>query len=155
MKHSQKGFTLIELLVVISILGILATLIISNLADARGRARDSRRKSGLNQLKTALRLYYNDYQTYPAADAGTMTACGAAGDENCTLGGEFSVGSGDSKSIYMKELPEAFTYSQRDSGDGFLLQVTIENASDPDITPSQDACEIDPIVESEFVVCAD
>jgi prepilin-type N-terminal cleavage/methylation domain-containing protein len=50
----NKGFTLIELLVVISIIGILATLMISHYGTAEKSARDAERKSDLNQYRIAL-----------------------------------------------------------------------------------------------------
>jgi prepilin-type N-terminal cleavage/methylation domain-containing protein len=46
----QKGFTLIETLVVISIIGILATIIITSLLGARDKARDTKRKAELSQI---------------------------------------------------------------------------------------------------------
>jgi len=126
---SNKGFTLIELIVVISIIGVLSTLIINNLNDARARARDAKRKQELSGLKTALRLYYNDYQTYPA-------------------------NLDNFPPIYMKQLPEFADYSQDDDGDGFTVKTTLENPSDQDLTGSQARC---PGVHetTDFVVCED
>src|SRR5574344_86535 len=73
MKKSLKpqGFTLIELLVVIVIIGILATLATVALSSARGKARDARRISDIKQMQTALELYFNDNQGYPATSAMT------------------------------------------------------------------------------------
>ncbi len=67
MKNKQ-GFTLIELLVVIAIIGLLATLSVVALNNARERARDSRRISDIRQIQTALELYYNANPTtgYPS-----------------------------------------------------------------------------------------
>jgi len=53
------GFTLIELLVAIAIIGILATLLLSNVNVARGRARDAQRKNDLREIQNALELYKN------------------------------------------------------------------------------------------------
>ena len=133
MKH--KAFTLIELLVVISIIGILATLIINNLSDARARARDSRRKSDLNQLKTGLRLYYNDNQSFPLA-------------ADLPASGEFAVGD----TIYMQQLPEEFTYTST-GGDTYSLKTTLENASDPDLIKTQTACLPAPDGTLDYYIC--
>lgn len=124
----NKGFTLIELIVVIAIIGSLTGLIVNNLNDARARARDAKRKEELASLKTALRLYYNDNQSYPADLTGDLTD-------------------------YIKVMPES-TYSQDDSGDGFTLKVTLENLSDPDLTGSQLRCP-GTHEDTDYVVCAD
>jgi len=56
-QNLKLGFTLIELLVVISIIGILATLVISRYGMVEKSARDVQRKSDLNQYRTALENY--------------------------------------------------------------------------------------------------
>lgn len=67
MKLNKKGFTLIELLVVIAIIGLLSTLAVVALSNARLKARDAKRMSDLKQIQTALELYYTDQSAYPAA----------------------------------------------------------------------------------------
>lgn len=62
----QKGFTLIELLVVIAIIGLLSTLAVVALNNARQKSRDARRISDIKQIQTALELYYNEDGAYPA-----------------------------------------------------------------------------------------
>ncbi|PJC66747.1 hypothetical protein CO018_00305 [Candidatus Beckwithbacteria bacterium CG_4_9_14_0_2_um_filter_47_11] len=126
---NKKGFTLIELIVVIAIIGTLTGLIVNNLNDARARARDAKRKQDLGSFKTALRLYYNDNQTYPANLSVDLTD-------------------------YIKVMPEYDTYTQDDSGNGFTLKVTLENLSDPDLAASQARCPGND-ANSDYVVCAD
>lgn len=66
---NKKGFTLIELLVVIAIIGLLSTLAVVALGQARVKARDAKRLSDLKQLQTAFELYYTDNNNYPAGSA--------------------------------------------------------------------------------------
>ncbi len=62
----SSGFTLIEILVVVAIVSMLGTIVFASLNSARARARDVRRRADLNQLRTALELYYDSHnQTYP------------------------------------------------------------------------------------------
>lgn len=56
----RKGFTLIELLVVIAIIGILATLVITQVSGAQQKARNSNAKSDVTQMGKAVELFKND-----------------------------------------------------------------------------------------------
>jgi len=56
----KRGFTLIELLIVMSIIGILAGMLLASYGGAQAKARDSRRKSDLAQVKRALELVKSD-----------------------------------------------------------------------------------------------
>jgi len=64
---NKKGFTLIELLVVIAIIGLLSTLAVVALGNARKKANDAKRVSDVKQTQTALELYYTDNNEYPTA----------------------------------------------------------------------------------------
>jgi general secretion pathway protein G len=65
----NKGFTLIELLVVIAIIGLLSTLAVVALNNARAKSRDAKRVSDIKQIQTALEMYYQDANGYPSANA--------------------------------------------------------------------------------------
>lgn len=70
-KKSSKGFTLIELLVVIAIIGVLASIVLASLANARRKSRDARRITDLKQLQLAMELYFDGVGTgqYPDSSA--------------------------------------------------------------------------------------
>ena len=71
LKQKSKGFTLIELLVVIAIIGILSTVATVSLVQARRRARDTKRISDIQQLRSALLIYSNQRATYPLTNLGS------------------------------------------------------------------------------------
>lgn len=156
--RNSSGFTLVELLVVISIIGVLAALLLVNLSNVRERGRDSARKSDLAQMRTALRLYYNDFQTYPAAQNGLIVGCGAGGDVACAWGEPFGV----TGSSYMT-LPadpvetQSYTYAQTDGGNGFRVSAQLENLSDPQAVESQTRCGVAAGSETPgvFMICAE
>lgn len=72
------GFTLIELLVVIAIIGLLATIVTVSVNSARTKARDTKRIADLKQMRTALELYYDDNNHYPAG--GWFYSCNSSWD---------------------------------------------------------------------------
>lgn len=85
LKNNKKGFTLIELLVVIAIIGLLATLAVVALGNARQKSRDAKRVSDIKQIQTALELRYVETDDYPASETSPGTACLGAGGA-CRLG---------------------------------------------------------------------
>lgn len=66
-KMKTRGFTLIELLVVIAIIGILSSVVLASLNDARQKSRDAKRVADVKQLQLALELYFDASSTYPTA----------------------------------------------------------------------------------------
>ncbi|HUW24057.1 MAG TPA: type II secretion system protein [Patescibacteria group bacterium] len=126
-KEIKKGFTLIELLVVISIIGVLATLLISNMTGVRERARDAQRKSDFIEIQKALEMYKHD-QPKPAYPPDTDWDTMATALE------------GTGGTVYMRAVPTdpanigeyAYHYDRNDTDPlDYTLKACLENASDP------------------------
>ncbi|NCN82957.1 MAG: type II secretion system protein [Candidatus Pacebacteria bacterium] len=124
-----RAFTLIELLVVISIIAVLTAILLPNLVGIRGRAADARKKADLKDFQSALRLYYNDHQAYPA---------------DLSSHDEFTNGT------YSTDTPADAVYIQN-SEDSYNLYVLLNNTDDPDITESRAKC--DGVVANVYYVC--
>lgn len=129
----QKGFTLIELLVVIAIIGMLSTLAVVSLNSAREKSRDAKRIADVRQIQTALELYYQDNNGYPAG----ANAILGTGIYTCLVTDTGFVTSTDAACArpYMGLIPgapqpadgscdlvsNAYTYNQVDSGKDYTI----------------------------------
>ena len=146
-KQPQRAFTLIELLVVIAIIGLLASVVMVALSNARGKARDAKRKADLEQVSKALELYYNDHGTYLVAGSGA-SGCGCGwfsvdGAPNTVAAVLNSLGYlGNSKvddPLATPSLPGYMIYLCS-SGQVYALSATLENPTAQDIAYIQTTC---------------
>lgn len=72
----KKAFTLIELLIVIAIIAILAAILFVSIGQQPLlRSRDAQRVSTIQNLRTALAIYYTQNDFYPA-DLATLKGAG-------------------------------------------------------------------------------
>jgi type IV pilus assembly protein PilA len=76
-KVYEQGFTLIELLVVVAIIGILAAIAIPQYATYKQQAADSKAKSDLHNMATAMEAYYgSNGNQYTNATLDTLKSYG-------------------------------------------------------------------------------
>src|SRR5690606_26863744 len=59
------GFTLLEMMLVVVIIGVLATVVVVNLAGSSDEARRGATIATLSQVKQALQNYYRKHGSYP------------------------------------------------------------------------------------------
>ncbi|MCX6703786.1 MAG: type II secretion system protein [Candidatus Zambryskibacteria bacterium] len=69
----KKGFTLIELLVVIAIIGMLSSVVLGSLNQARAKARDAKRKQDIGQIQRAAIMYFDAFGYLPRNGSGWCT----------------------------------------------------------------------------------
>lgn len=77
----SSGFTLIELITAIAIIGILSSIVVTNVLGVMKKTRDGQRKADLRQIQSALELYRADQGVYPeilknCPSTGTATGLG-------------------------------------------------------------------------------
>lgn len=69
-RRAQSGFTLIEVMVVVAILGILATIVMTNVIGKDDQARVTTTMASLSSVAKSLDLFKLDNHKYPTTDEG-------------------------------------------------------------------------------------
>jgi len=120
--NKKLAFTLVELLVVIAIIGLIASLSVIALGNARQKSRDSKRVADVKQVQTALELFFSDQGRYPTADewnTGSLYATGTFGT-----------------TTYMERIPAVpiggtcsndYSYAPNSTGDDYTINFCLES----------------------------
>ena len=72
----------------ISIIGLLSTLAVVALNNARVRSRDAKRTSDMSALLTAMQLFYDQYTSYDFTGAANVCGNGANKVSTCNVAGQ-------------------------------------------------------------------
>jgi general secretion pathway protein G len=73
---SSGGFTLIEIMLVVVILGILATVVLTNLSGRDKEARINATRTSISAICTAIETYELDNGSFPASMQSLVTSSG-------------------------------------------------------------------------------
>lgn len=131
---TQTGFTLIELLVVIAIIGVLASIVLASLNNARRKSRDSRRITDIKQVQLALELYFDGQSNqYPLATAVCDATANARGLEVLVSGG------------YIPQVPRdpssntnCYLYASSANRLSYHIGTTLEETTNPALNGDKD-----------------
>jgi general secretion pathway protein G len=132
----KKGFTLIEILVAATIISVLSVVGVASYTSINKRSRDAKRKSDLEQVRSALEMYRVDKGSYPA---GSTTGFRLLTDLDSSLVPD-----------YMPSIPpdpqsptKAYYYSPLGAGPNYYSYCVCANAE----TGSGDTCNL-PVANS-------
>ena len=64
-RDTQKGMTLLEIMIVVAILGMLATVVVTNLMGSLDNAKINTTKTKISGVESAIKQYYLDQGDYP------------------------------------------------------------------------------------------
>jgi|GEM_PF-3079503 len=121
MKKHLKAFTFLEILVAFFIVGVVISIIFIGLNSARGKTRDAKRISDLNNLKTALHLYYINNGAYPETPPGQWCPIAELGETD-TPCADFLRDFDEKLKPYLDKMPQDPLYPKEEDGKKYSYQ---------------------------------
>jgi len=115
MFKSKKAFTLPELLVIIAVIGIISGVTFSWIQGGRAKARDVKRISDLEILRTALKMYNMDYHGYPRDPNRCCIDCT---EGSCPSGCQECVEFNEAMEPYLSQIPKDPLYGKGEDTPG-------------------------------------
>jgi len=73
MVDNKRGFTLMEILIATAIIAVITAIGIVSYSSINKRSRDAKRKSDLEQVRSAMEMYRTDNGHYPTSSAVTYS----------------------------------------------------------------------------------
>lgn len=113
----EAGFTLVELLVVLAIIGLIAALAAPRVLRYLGTARVDTTKVQLQNISSALELYYLDSGQYPSQELG-LVALASAPNDGSVWNGPYLKGETALKDSW----GNAFVYERDGDGSGVSVK---------------------------------
>lgn len=121
-KQSSRGFTFVEIIIVVMIMTILSTIGLSTYASVQVRSRDTKRKTDVELVRSALEQYRSNNDAYPTGSGSYGLPFGS---------GDLSDGGGNT---YMDPIPDDprsgsrhYSYTSTDGSD-YEIKVDLERA---------------------------
>ena len=132
----NRGFTLFEILLVMAIIAVITTIGAISFTNVRSKSEDSKRKTDIEEIRSALEQYKSNNNRYPSPVV------------TITMGLPFgTTGLTDSTNTYMQKIPQdpdypVKTYHYTSTGSEYTIKSEL-NYVEPTpcaLTPTPDLC---------------
>jgi len=122
---TKKGFTLIEIMVVVVIIAVLTVVGMVSYASINKNSRDAKRKSDIEQIRSALEMYRTDIGYYPTSSNAWIDT--AALNDYLVVGGYISAIPTDPTTGFLYKY-KAINFNDPNYY-GYCLEAVMENSS--------------------------
>src|SRR3989344_6992523 len=128
-RNQIAGFTLVELLVVISIIGLLSSIVVSNISVSKKKARDARRIVEVGKIAKAMEMYYLEHGSYTSDIANGWEQTGATYNiTNFADGSNLSVPTDETSKLVDEKFLSRFPVDPVNSNNG--VRSTLKDLSE-------------------------